>query len=119
MVHEHYESFSRGFLESFRSESCAPGRTCAASGYHSFSDWVIYCKRRFRATGRLAQAANFRNGRLLQSAGGRNNHSIGTRYRLWSLALATRRRGYKGQFTVAPDLCPDLRLPNLSSLLDA
>src|SRR6266404_6427269 len=120
-VHEQYETISRGFpfSESVRSEGRAPRRPRPASGHHSFSDCALYYKRPLRGTGNLAQATDFRIGRLLQSARRRADPPPGDRHRLRSVAMATRRRDPQGQLTAAYDLCADFGVANLLSLLDA
>src|SRR5216684_7562251 len=118
-VREHYETISRGFCESLRSESRAPRRPRAASGHHSFSDCALYSERRLRVTGGLAQATGFCIGRLFQSPWRRADRPIGDRHRLGSVAMATRRRGPQGQLTAAYDLRADFGVANLLSLLDA
>src|SRR5713101_10038085 len=100
-VREHYETISRGFHESLRSEGRAPRGTRAASGHHSFSDCALYSERCLRVTGGLAQATDPRIGRLLQSPRRRADPPPGDRYWLGSVAMATRRRDPQGQLTVA------------------
>src|SRR6266404_9990110 len=116
---QRYETISRGFHESLRSEGRAPRGTRAASGHHSFSDCALYGERPLRGTGCLAQATGFCNRRLLQSTGRRADRPIGDRNRLGSVAMATRRRDPQGQLTTAYDLRADFGVANLLSLLDA
>src|SRR5438552_8294806 len=118
-VREHYETMSRGFHESLRSEGRAPRRPRAASGHNSFSDCALYSERCLRVTGGLAQATGFCIGRLLQSPRRRANSPPGDRHRLGSLAMATRRRDPQGQLTAAYDLRAHFGVANLLSLLDA
>src|SRR5437870_4156874 len=116
---QRYETISRGFHESLRSEGCAPRRACTASDHYSFSNCALYHERRLRVTGGLAQATAFCNGRLLQPTGCRADSPISDRYRPGSVAMATRRRNPKGQLTAAYDLRTDFRFAHLFSQLDA
>src|SRR5438309_11393995 len=116
---QRYETISRGFHESLRSEGRAPRGTRAASGHHSFSDCALYSERRLRGTGGLAQATGFCNGRLLQSPRRRADRPIGDRHWLGSVAMATGRRNPQGQLTAAYDVRANFGVPNLPSLLDA
>src|SRR5438034_8177120 len=118
-VREHYETISRGFHESLRSEGRAPRRTRAASSHHSFSNCALYRERCLRVTGSLAQATGFCNGRLLQSPRRRADPPPGDRDWLGSVAMATRRRDPQGQPTAAYDLRADFGVANLLSLLEA
>src|SRR6478736_6996643 len=118
-VREHYETISRGFHESLRSEGCTPRRACTASGHYSFSDCAIYRKRHLRDPRDLAQATGSSIGRILQSPRRRADRPIGDRHWLGSVALATRRRDPQGQLTAAYDLRVDFGVANPRSLLDA
>src|SRR6266536_848821 len=116
---QRYETISRGFHESLRSEGCAPRRACTASGHYSFSNCALYSERRLRVTSGLAQATAFCNGRLLQPTGCRADPPISDRDGPGSVAMATRRRGSERQPTPAYDLRAHFGVPNLLSLLDA
>src|SRR5438552_16744804 len=82
-----HETIPCGVPESLRSEGCAPRRTRAASGDHSFSDCALYCERSLRITCGLAQATGLRIGRLLLSCRSSFICALGVRGLPRSLAM--------------------------------